>query len=497
VEREPKREGTRRSLRRPPARWLALLVVLASVAAACGSRLPTKVLSEIDAQRTGAARGAASGSGTTGGAAPSSTGGEAAAGDTGGVAASTGGSSATGGEATPAPGAGSATGGAAPAKVDCSGVGATAPGVTATEIKVGAIVTASGPLPGATEGSFRGAQAYLAKVNAAGGVCGRHITLLKGDDGLDPQRARSEFLRLSPQVLAMVGGYSVADSGFSDLVKSTNIPYLGVLVDPSGRGPNVVPHVPSNVAETAPYVYYKSAYPDVKKVAFLYADVGGVRANTPAVREALKRVGYQLVEDSGLSAVTPDYTPDVIAMRNAGAQMVYLFAFEVNMHVRFARNMRQQNFEPPLKVAQIGYNSDLTQLLGPIADGWTTPLTYLPILDADEPAKSPAVAEFLQWNQRVAPGAQVDLFPVSGWDAASLFVRALQQVGGNVTRDRLLAALRAMHTDDGDGLIAPIDPVTGIGNHCFIVVRVKEGRWVREHPATGFDCGHGEAYKYG
>ena len=47
------------------------------------------------------------------------------------------------------------------------------PGVTATEIKVGAIVTASGPLPGATEGSYRGAQAYFAKVNAAGGVCGR------------------------------------------------------------------------------------------------------------------------------------------------------------------------------------------------------------------------------------------------------------------------------------------------------------------------------------
>ena len=49
---------------------------------------------------------------------------------------------------------------------------------------VASIVTDSGPLPGATEGSFRGAAAYFAMVNSSGGVCGRKITLLKGDDGL-------------------------------------------------------------------------------------------------------------------------------------------------------------------------------------------------------------------------------------------------------------------------------------------------------------------------
>src|SRR5947209_6626144 len=77
----------------------------------------------------------------------------------------------TGGTAGGTTGPGTA-GGLTGVAADCRG-GATAPGVTANEIKVGAIVTASGPLPGATEGSFRGAQAYLAKVNAAGGVCGR------------------------------------------------------------------------------------------------------------------------------------------------------------------------------------------------------------------------------------------------------------------------------------------------------------------------------------
>jgi len=49
-------------------RIVAVLVALASLAAACGSRLPDKVLSQFDAQRTGANGAVATGgSGSAGG----------------------------------------------------------------------------------------------------------------------------------------------------------------------------------------------------------------------------------------------------------------------------------------------------------------------------------------------------------------------------------------------------------------------------------------------
>jgi ABC-type branched-subunit amino acid transport system substrate-binding protein len=259
----------------------------------------------------------------------------------------------------------------------------------------------------------------------------------------------------------------------------------------------VFPKVPVNAAHTGPYQYYKNAYPQVSKMAFLYADVGGVRANTPSGRESLKKVGFDIVYDSGLSSISPDYTSDVITMRDRGAQGVYLFAFEVNMQVRISRNMRQQNFEPPLKIAQIGYNSKLIQLLGDAANGWTSHLDYLPILNDGEAAKSPALADFLTWNQRVAPGAQLDLFPVSGWGAAALFVEALRTLGPNVTRARLLDALNGIHRYDGAGILTPRDPGTGAAGGCFVVVRIKDRKWVREHPDTGFDCSLGVAFRYG
>jgi len=370
--------------------------------------------------------------------------------------------------------------------------------VTEREIKVASIVTASGPLPGATEGAYRAAAAYFAKVNSEGGVCGRKITILKGDDGLDPARARAEFSRLEPQVVAFVAPFSVADSGYIDLIEKTGVPYVGTSVDPSGRNlPSVVPKTPENVAHTGPFVYFKQKYPDVDKWAFLYTDVGGVRANTPAVREPLKKVGYDIVYDSGAQPTSPDYTADVINMRGAGAEAVYLFAFEVNMQVRLARNMRQQNYEPDLKVTQIGYNSKLIELLGGVANDWVSHLTYLPVINPDEPAKSPAVAEFLKWNKQVFPSGQIDLFPVTGWGDAALFVQALKIMGPDVTRQKIIETISTkIELDDGGGIAAPVNPKTGESQGCFVIVRVKAEKWTREHPASNYECKLGERFKY-
>jgi ABC-type branched-subunit amino acid transport system substrate-binding protein len=380
---------------------------------------------------------------------------------------------------------------------DCHG-GATAKGVTADEIKVASMVTASGPLPGATDGQYRGAAAYFAKVNADGGVCGRKITIIEGDDGLDPQRARGEFLRLEPTVFAFVGSLAVADSGYSDLVGSSGVPYVGVFVDPSGRvHENVVPHADPKVASTGPYVYLKQQHPNVNNVAFLYADIGGVRDNAPAVLEPLKRVGYNIVYNSGAQATSPDYTAEVINMQRAGAQMVYLFAFEVNMHVRLARNMRQQNFEPEIKAANIGYNSQLIKLLGDTANGWVNSVPHVPMLDAAEPAQSPALQDFLKWNNQLFPGAQIDLFPVNGWGAAALFVKGLQQAGADLTREKLIQIVNGIPEDDGGGMLGTLYPAERRATTCFVIERIDAQRWVREYPASGYECAMGEVFRFG
>lgn len=476
--------------------WL-LLALLAMLFTACGSRLPDEVLTQID-DRTlrGADGGNGLAAGSNDGDGASTDGGfsgdEIAGGGDGGDGGSDDGGVATDGGATDG---GDDGGEAVRSNGSCRG-GATDKGVTEREIKVAGMVTASGPLPGATEGAYRGAAAYFAKVNAEGGVCGRKITILKGDDGLDPQRARGEFLRLEPQVLAFVGNLAVADSGYIDLIEKTGVPYVGTTVDPSGRTlPNALPKTLVGYANTGPFLYYRRHYPDVKRVGFLFSDVGGVRANTPASREPIKKVGFDIVYDSGAQVTSPDYTAEIINMRQNDVEMLYLFAVEVNMHVRLARNMRQQNWEPELKVSQIGYNSKLTELLGGVANEWSNHITYVPMLNADEPARSPELRVFLDWNRRVFPGGQIDLFPVGGWGDADLFVDALRKLGPNVTRAGIISAINSFGKGTW-GIEAPIDTKTGLASTCFVIARVENAKWVREYPKSGYECGLGQNFKY-
>lgn len=470
-------------------RAIAFCAVLLLVSTACGSRLPDDVLESIDARGT-----------TTGtGAAPGAAGPGAVPGAEGPTGPATGPSAVGNGQPGPATNGGPATGGpAAAATSRCKDAKSGAPGVTDDEIKVASIVTDSGPLPGATEGSFRGAAAYFAMVNANGGLCGRKVTLLKGDDGLDPAKARSEFLRLEPGILGFVGSFAVADSGYINLIESTGVPYVALVVDPAGRGPrNVMPKTPEGIVNTGPFVWWKQKNPNVEKAAMLYASVGGVSANVPGFEAAIKKAGFDLLYTSASQVASPDYTPEVRQAQDEGVQFLYLFAFEVNMQVRIVRNMRQQNYSPPIKGANIAYNTRYSQLLGRDGDGWQNHQTHLLFLDPKERARSADLAKFIDWNERVFPGAQLDLFPVSGWGRAALFVEAMQKVEGTITRKALVDALYKVTRFNGGGIETPVDPRTGLGDACWNMAAHRNGAWVREYPTNKlYECNIGELYKF-
>ena len=475
------------------ARVVAALFVAVLVGTACGSRLPDQTLKAIDATiqngGSGGANGTAAGAGGPGE--------PVAKGDAGSASPAAGGSS----QAASAPGAssGGTSGAAATASGSaCTPSNATSAGVTPKEIKVASIVTDSGPLPGATAGAYRGAGAYFAMINSQGGVCGRKLTLSKGDDGLDPQRAKQEFERLEPSVLGFVGSFAVADSGYVDLIDQRKVPHLSSPIDPSGRKLQwVFPKRSGNEIPSGPWVYLKQQHPDVVKTAILYSDVSAVKVNLPGTVKAVQAAGFQLVEPPiAVNVAEPDYTGTIRDLQDKGVDFVYLFSFEVNMHVRFARNMKQQHFEPKIKGANIAFNDRFSDLLKGDGDGWVNVNTYLPFLDPGESAKSKAVNDFMTWNKRVFPNQQIDLFNVSGWGSAAYFVEALRKAGGDVNRQSLFNAISTIdHYDDG-GVGVPYDPKSGELTKCFSMGIAQGGAWKRLYPATGLDCTTGDVVKF-
>src|SRR5579862_9273300 len=68
------------------------------------------------------------------------------------------------------------------AKVQNSAGSNAAPGVTATQIKVGSIANVTGPLSSGFGPIVNGVQAYFSMINAEGGVDGRKLDLAYQED---------------------------------------------------------------------------------------------------------------------------------------------------------------------------------------------------------------------------------------------------------------------------------------------------------------------------
>src|SRR5262245_32335148 len=80
-------------------------------------------------------------------------------------------------------------------------------GVTDREIRIGMANALSGPASGLGTDLKAGAEAFLARVNGAGGVGGRKIVLVSKDDGYEPDKSAAATKALIEQdkVFALFG----------------------------------------------------------------------------------------------------------------------------------------------------------------------------------------------------------------------------------------------------------------------------------------------------
>ena len=72
-------------------------------------------------------------------------------------------------------------------------------GLSAAAVRIGMVNVQTGPAAGLGKGMRSGAEAVFKQVNAKGGVHGRQIELLVGDDGYEPNRAVDETLKMIEQ----------------------------------------------------------------------------------------------------------------------------------------------------------------------------------------------------------------------------------------------------------------------------------------------------------
>lgn len=364
-------------------------------------------------------------------------------------------------------------------------------GITADEVLVGNVSALSGPIPGLFQGAPNGVEAYFAKINDEGGVHGRELTLISKDDALNCNQNTTATRELADQVVAFINNYSVFDGcGAKVLAEHPDIADVSAGIDNAvGDLPgqfSAVPQPPG--ARTGAYTYYKEEF-GVSTVGTLYG-AGSAEQAWREQRAALESVGYTVGYERGPTPTETNFTSDILRMREAGVDYLYLNAMPVSVIVQVLQQAKQQNWRPTVISSGVLYDAKFFDLLGDpaAAEGVYFDQSSAMFLGEDRDT-NPAVDEFLTWMEKAHPETAPDLFALQGWLAAEVFVKALDAAGEDPTRQTLLDELGKIGDFDGGGLVAEGNVSEEKPAECWMLGQVQDGEFVRLMPDDeGFTC---------
>jgi ABC-type branched-subunit amino acid transport system substrate-binding protein len=469
--------GRRGRLRRA----LAVAVALALLTA-CGARLD-------DEQQAALAAAAAGDPFTPGGVATGERATDGASSDGGtGAGAGAGG---PGGVAGPAGEQGSGGGPTGPAADDCTPQPVDEVGVTDDEIVLGNVSMLSGPIPGAGQTGIDGTRAYLEHINSQGGVCGRHLRLITGDDRTDSGQNRSEARRLSGQAFGLVGGASIVDAGTAEAVAGTDVPVIQVAVaDNALASPNIFspsPLDPTNQdGGSIPHWRHFNRTLGLQRVGIVVVSLASARSRAAVYVKDIENAGLEVAGVHEVGLAETNFVSVAQQLVNEGADG-FIGLLDPVGSARLAKAVKQVGWHP--LVAHYGaqnYGRPFVELAGEAAEGAVVPLAFDIFEDADT---NPAVARFMEWFARTAPGHTPDFYGAMGWASADMMVEALRAAGPAPTRKAVLAHLRALTSFDAHGFLAPCNPAGKVTSPYFMVAVVRNGQWERMFPASGFSDG--------
>jgi ABC-type branched-subunit amino acid transport system substrate-binding protein len=373
------------------------------------------------------------------------------------------------------------------------------PGLTSSTVTVANVSTES---LGLFTGSIVGTKAYAAYVNSKGGVNGRRIVVNAQDDLFTGAENKDLTQTAIRNDFAMVGSFSLEDS-FAEPVIAQNpgFPDVSTTLDPAlAQLPNSYSANPTGKGwPTGPADYFGKMYPQqVKHTGVLASTYGSALATWYKEKPALLHAGYKIAYFATVPVTQTDFTQNVVAMRNAGVQLIFIDQLPQNYAGALLKALTQQNFHPKLVIGTAAYSNELVASAGgqAAADGSNVEMPNALFLGGDE-AAIPAVVTFLKWVQQVSPGFKPDYYTLAGWANAQLFVQALKAAGKNPTRGSVQQQLRKITSYSASGLLAPSDPAAGLPSRCYLIAKIVNGQFVRTNdppvngPFKGYRCDGG------
>jgi branched-chain amino acid transport system substrate-binding protein len=207
-------------------------------------------------------------------------------------------------------------------------------------IVIGYPAALTGPSSAPSIGNNRGVGYAVAKINAAGGVNGRKIEMLTRDTQGDPTKAVNAVQEMigSARVHAIWGPNNSGESlAATPILTRRNIPNVHIcgvnsLIDT--KFPQAYRIAPNNLQCAEMPRRYCHDTLKVTNVAVIGDNTGyGTMMVTDSVGD-VKSNGLKVLYQAQIDASQPDLTPDMLRMRDAGAQAVIVWTVSTGLIAR-------------------------------------------------------------------------------------------------------------------------------------------------------------------
>jgi len=366
------------------------------------------------------------------------------------------------GTKTPAATATLAGTGTAAATPTSASSGQFGPGVTDTEIILGAHAPMSGALGAVYAMIPRATAAYFNYINdTQGGVCGRKIAYKVEDDNYDPAKALEVTRKLVEQdkVLALVGNLGdlphasafdyLNDAGVPDLLVSAGAHKYGA--DPQGH-PWTVQMIPDYRMEAGFFGQYISESLPGQKVAVLYENQDFGIDGLAGVKQGLDPSKNQLVAEQPYEATAIDIRSEITNLKNTGAEVAVLYATP-GFTGQAIKNAERLGWKPQFLASYVNSDDILFQFVGPqLLDGMIT----FQALKLAAWRDDPAVAKHYEIMSKYG-GPAPSNFTIYAQSLGELAVEMLSRACDDLTPQGLMDAIESIQGWKSDLLVEGID----------------------------------------
>ncbi len=320
------------------------------------------------------------------------------------------------------------------------------PGVTADTIKIGSFGALTGP--GYLYGKLpmNGIEVVFDQVNAAGGINGRKLELVREDDRCDPAAAIGAVKKLihEDKVFAIIGGgCSNATIAARETLAEAKVPVIIMASVHDGITTPVSPTIFSTALtsslESAAMLQF-ALDQGAKRIAVIsMRDAWGRSRYTPLI-EAFQKKGIKPVLDEEMAPDANDATAQVLRLKGANADAVLIVLYPKPAAI-FMRDAQKLGFKP-LAVGQSGI-ADPAAFEDQVGSPGAT-ASFRTISMVRYTPEDPAVDKWRKAIEAKFPGDRLSVFNLFGIGSAQVMVEALKRAGPDLTREKLVAALNGL-----------------------------------------------------